>query len=221
MHILRSPDDTTCTEALFNRLTDELNTGKRVLWFVTGGSNVSVDIAVMNRLDNELTKNLTITLTDERHGDYGHPDSNWQQLLDGGFDSKQARIFPVLQLDNQSLEQTTRIYATNLDVALDEAEVVIGFYGLGNDGHIAGILPNSVAVDAQGSATGYQTEQFNRITTTFETIRRCDVAYMYAGGADKLEPLQNLAKDIALAEQPAQVLKQISEAYIYNDQTGE
>ena len=221
MHLLLSTDASDCTDAIYNRLASELDSSKNVLWFLTGGSNIAVDIEVMARLTDEQTENLTVTLTDERYVDYGHADSNWHQLLEGGFNAKQAREFPVLQADNESLEQTTAIYASNLDVALQEADVVIGFYGLGGDGHIAGILPETSAVDADGLAVGYVTDTFTRITSTFEVIRRCDVAYMYAGGAGKLEALQNLQSARSLREQPAQILKELSEAYIYNDQLGE
>ena len=35
-------------------------------------------------------------LTDERYGPVGHPDSNWSQLLQKGFDLPQAKLVPVL-----------------------------------------------------------------------------------------------------------------------------
>lgn len=221
MQLLLSPNASACTQALAKHLTAELSAGKQVLWFMTGGSNIAVDVAVLHQLDETLTTNLTVTLTDERFGDYGHADSNWRQLQTAGLHTKKARVFEVLQPDNQSLEQTTAIFNTNLEVALQEADSVIGFYGLGSDGHIAGILPQTPSVNASGLAVGYKTEQFTRITTTFDTIRRCRAAYMYAGGANKLKPLQNLQTDLALTEQPAQVLKQLPEVYIYNDQIGE
>lgn len=221
MQLLLAADSSACADALYNRLSTELEAGKQVLWFMTGGSNIAVDVAVMARLPEALTSNLTVTLTDERYGDYGHADSNWQQLLDQGVDFKQARYFGVLQQDNQSLEQTTAIYASNLDTALQEADIVIGFYGMGADGHIAGILPNTPSVDATGFATSYITETYTRITTTFQTIRRCDVAYMYAGGENKLEALTNLQDVLPIDQQPAQVLKELPEACIFNDQIGD
>ncbi len=221
MQLLLSTDSTVCGDALLAQITTELTAGKRVLWFLTGGSNISLDMYVMSRLSDAITKNLVLTLTDERFGDYGHADSNWQQLKDKGFDAKQARAFAVLQEDNQSLEQTTAIYASNLDIALSEADSVIGFYGLGTDGHIAGILPGTDAVTATGYAVGYETDAFTRITSTFQTIRRCDVAFMYAAGESKQNALRRLQTDLPLSEQPAQVLKQLPQAFIYNDHTGD
>lgn len=220
MELLLTTDSTACADALYDRLASELDAGKQVLWFMTGGSNIAVDLTIMARLNDAQTKNLTVTLTDERYGDYGHADSNWQQLTDGGLDTKQARSFAVLQPDNQSLEQTTSVYASNLAVALQEADAVIGFYGLGTDGHIAGILPDTPAVDAAGLAVGYETETFIRITSTFEAIRHCDVAYLYAAGDNKSQPLSKLQTVVPLREQPAQILREVPEAYIYNDQIG-
>jgi 6-phosphogluconolactonase/glucosamine-6-phosphate isomerase/deaminase len=221
MKFLRADDNSWCIDALVTTITTQLRLGREVLWFMTGGSNIAIDIAVLDRLDENLTEHLTVTLTDERYGDYGHQDSNWQQLLDGGMQIKKAHAFSVLQTNNPSLGDTVALYEENLQQALTKVDTVIGFYGLGSDGHIAGILPGTPAVSASGLAIGYETEQFTRITTTFQTIRRNDIAFMYASGDSKQQPLHDLASKLPLAEQPAQILKELPAAYIYNDLIGD
>jgi 6-phosphogluconolactonase/glucosamine-6-phosphate isomerase/deaminase len=66
-------------------LITELRAGKRVLWLLSGGSNIRAIVEVMDSIDDSLTPNLSLLLADERFGPVGHHDSNWQQLLDAGF----------------------------------------------------------------------------------------------------------------------------------------
>ncbi|MGH7234579.1 MAG: 6-phosphogluconolactonase, partial [Candidatus Saccharimonadales bacterium] len=194
------------------------------LWLVPGGSNIALAVAVMERLSDELTQDLTIALSDERFGPYNHPDSNWTQLKRFGFEPKKARVIETLiQGDNSDMATVVQRYNAEIDDALDNVTTAIGLFGMGIDGHIAGILPGSPATNEQDYATvtGYSATPFNRITITFPAIRRLKTAFLIAMGEDKRSQLERLiAQDVPLNIQPAQIIKQVSEAYVYNDQVG-
>ncbi|HSW37053.1 MAG TPA: 6-phosphogluconolactonase [Candidatus Saccharimonadales bacterium] len=208
------------TQALSKRLTEELKAGKKVLWLVPGGSNIPASVAIMNNLPVELTENLAILLTDERYGLPGHPDSNFKQLHDAGFNPQQATFIPAL-VENLKLQDTTQRYEELVQQAFAHAEVTIGQFGIGPDGHIAGILPRSPATNSNSLVASYEAPPFVRLTMTFEALRRLQVAYAFVFGAEKRAALDKLkAEDLTLAEQPSQILKQLPEAYIYNDQIG-
>src|SRR6185503_424745 len=87
---------TPVVEFIVERIANNLHAGKEVLWLVCGGSATAVAIAVSKQLHGKDLRLLTVSLTDERYGAPGHPDSNWQQLLDGGFDLPGASLVPVL-----------------------------------------------------------------------------------------------------------------------------
>ncbi len=206
---------------LYERLVTELKTGDKVLWLVPGGSNIPLAAAISKRLPDDLTKNMTIMLTDERYGAVWHEDSNTRQLDEAGFDAKKGTIIPVLTGD-LSLQETAEHYADALADAFIQADVIIGQFGMGADGHIAGMLPGSPAVTSDELAVGYETDTFVRVTMTAEAITHVDAAYVYAFGEAKRAALENLAsKEQELTEQPAQILKSLPEAYVYNDQIGE
>jgi 6-phosphogluconolactonase/glucosamine-6-phosphate isomerase/deaminase len=205
---------------LADRLARELAAGKRVLWLVPGGSNIPLSAAVSHRLPADLTGRLTIMLTDERYGEVGHDDSNTVQLKIAGFEPQQAQLHEVLQ-PGMSLEETVAHFAADFTQVISNTELVIGQFGMGPDGHIAGILPRSAAVKSADLAFGYDAGHFTRITLTPAAITQITVAYLFAFGREKLEALNNLAnQDLSLDEQPAQILKQITESYVYNDQIG-
>jgi len=158
-------------------------------------------------------------LIDERYGKVGHGDSNHQQLLDEGFKPDEAILLSILQ-SGLSLDETTSRYKALAGQAFEEADTVIALAGIGTDGHIAGILPNSPAsYESKKYVVGYQADTYQRLTLTFPALRRINAAYVYAYGKSKSATLEKLkSEDLTLAEQPAQILKALPEAYVYNDQ---
>ncbi len=219
MDFIRVATPSDGADALQARLIHELEAGNQLLWLVPGGSNIALSVQVMANIPEWLSSRMIIALTDERYGPVGHADSNWYQLDQAGFDAKQAVRLTVLTGD-ESLQGTAEAYAAALRNVFATSDVVIGQFGMGADGHIAGILPFSEATSDESLVAAYNTATYDRITCTFSAITHCAAAYLFAFGDNKKTALQNLQLDISLDEQPAQILKQLSEAYVYNDQIG-
>jgi 6-phosphogluconolactonase/glucosamine-6-phosphate isomerase/deaminase len=221
MQFISSSDWNEGITALTRRIDKELANGKKVLWLVSGGSNIRASVEIMSRIAADLTSNLTVGLIDERYGPAGHDDSNWHQLEQAGFEPKHAAIQPVLiDLD---AAQTALQYEQHIKQAVAESAIVIAQIGMGADGHVAGILPGSAAADEQTAwVKCYESSPHTRITLTFEALKEIDAAYVFAFGESKQLALSQLKnEDIPLTEQPAQILKQLPEVYVYTDQTGD
>ena len=85
--------------AIAVRIGDDLTQGKRVLWLVSGGSNIAAEVAVMQMLtaqSKDKLQNLAILPMDERYGPQGHKDSNTEQLRAAGFSVGVAAWVDVL-----------------------------------------------------------------------------------------------------------------------------
>lgn len=205
---------------LTERLIKALSDGKSVLWLVSGGSNINASVQIIDSISMDLRTNLSVMPADERYGYIGHPDSNWDQLLHAGFSTDNVRILPILE-KGLSLDQTIQKYNDLAKNELQNHDLVIAQLGIGADGHIAGILPSSPAVKSQDYATGYVADDFKRMTLTFKSLRLISEAYVFAFGYTKKETLEKLRDtNTAIELQPCQVLKQIKQAYLYNDQIG-
>jgi 6-phosphogluconolactonase/glucosamine-6-phosphate isomerase/deaminase len=208
-----------------NKLTAELIKSlkkyRRVLWLVPGGSNIPITCAIMDKLNKSSTRHLAIMLTDERYGLVEHPDSNLAQLHLAGFKPKLATVVPVLH-DGLDLDQTARRYGEAIEKAVDAADYIIGQFGIGPDGHTAGILPHSPAATKNMIWTvGYKTPDFTRITLTPFAISHVNTAYVFAYGEPKHEALETLKNQmLPITDQPAQIYKHIADSNIYNDQVG-
>ncbi len=207
---------------LTERLSRELGSGQRVLWLVSGGSNVEPSVQIMANISNKLSRGLGIMLADERYGPPGHIDSNWAQLIKAGFKTRNARVIEILQ-DGLDFEQTLARYNTVTDDTFKNYDLIILQMGVGRDGHVAGILPGSVAAfETKNLAAGYPDPPLKRLTLTFPAIRKVHEAYVFAFGAPKHETLALLqSQSLSPEVQPVQILKELPEAYLYSDQLDE
>lgn len=222
MQIIKSTDPNDGVNDLSARINSALSEGKKILWLISGGSNIAAAITVMKNVPGNQSDQLTISLIDERYGEPGHQDSNFQQLLIAGFDPKRANLIPVLKA-GLTLEETAEEYEKTLDNHLSRADLTIGLLGIGADCHIAGILPNSAAaIENEKYVAAYKSDPYERITTTFILLEKLDISYAFAFGENKRTALIEATEgNYSPVEKPAVILRNLKEAYLYSDQVGE
>jgi 6-phosphogluconolactonase/glucosamine-6-phosphate isomerase/deaminase len=92
---------------------------------------------------------------------------------------------------------------------------------MGADGHTAGILPHSEAVNDGEFAHGYSAGEFERITMTPIAISQLDEAVLYAEGEAKWPMIDQLESDALFTDQPAQGLKRAAKLTVFNDHKGD
>ena len=209
---------TNLGETLADRLTTALQSYARVIWLVPGGSNIPISIEAMRLISEQLTSKLVVMQTDERFVDVNSPDCNWYQLQTGGFDTKQATTYPFL-VAGEDRDQTVARYGQTVESEFARADYIIGQFGFGTDGHIAGIKPHSTASTSSSLTSGYQAEDFNRVTLTFKALNQMNEAIAFAHGSSKRPILERFAGDAPpLEEFPAGILKVVGNSTVYNDQ---
>ncbi len=220
MQFIHSTDGHEGVEALAAKLVNELMHGKHILWLICGGSNIPLAKQVMNIVRasaGEQIHNLSIGQTDERFGPVGHKDSNMQQMLEASFNFEGGEWLPILR--DLPLEATAQAYAAELMVALGKADVVVGQFGIGADGHVAGMLPHTPGIGASEYVVGYESSPFVRLTMTPPAIAHLAAAYVFAFGDAKRDAIEKLrTQELPLQEEPCQILKTIPECYFYTDQ---
>lgn len=211
---------------LFEILAEKLEDKQRVLWLLAGGSAIEVSVKVSKLLQGRPLENLTVTLTDERYGDVGHADSNWHQLELAGLQLPGANLVPVIAGEN--LETTGQLFSSKLQTLLNNTDFRIGLFGIGPDGHTAGLLPGCSAIGSNELAASYEDNGsdvpesgvkrgLSRVTITEAAIAKLDEAVVYAVGEAKWPQLKRLTDTIDIASQPAQVLKRVPRLTIFTD----
>ncbi len=226
-------------EFISSAILDKLQSGKNVLFFISGGSCIPVAVQAAKIISRQANKNLTVMLADERYGSIDHFNSNYFQLMEKGFSLPNAKLVPILT--GYDRDTTSQKFNKNLEEELKKADYKIGLFGIGADGHTAGILPDSVAAHSQDLACSYDTPVFSRITITPKMIEKLDEAVVWAQGEDKWRALKNLLaspvdelrpreKDIParnafsiadaggdILKQPTQILKKVPLLTIFTD----
>jgi len=199
----------------------ELKQHRKVLWLVSGGSAIDIQVNVMSLLSKSherYIENLTILPVDERYGPFDHKDSNAAQLGQAGFNPTPALWLDVLS-DNLSFEQTVSRYDALAKKLIEKSDYVVATLGLGTDGHTAGILPQSPAIkEDMASVVGYIWRDYKRMTISPTVFMRIDAAYVFAYGDKKQEALQRLFNNSeSVSKLPAKLLYDITNSTVYND----
>lgn len=213
MHYVHVSSPDAAIDHIIASLLGPLQSGRRVVWLLSGGSAIPLEVAAARQLPPEVTPTLTTLLIDERYDELGHEAENYTQLINAGFPLPINRV-----LTGKPIDRTTADFAATVQHALQTADVSIGVFGIGADGHTAGIKPHSPAVSATELAAHYAWDDFERITVTPLLIRSLDEAIIYAVGAEKADTLQQLFhEDAPIGDQPAQVLKAVKTSTLYTD----
>ncbi len=218
MNIVKTSSTDLAIERLANILNAAIYLHKFIAWFVSGGSAIPIAVEVQKRLKS--TDGLMILQADERFGPIDHPDSNWLKLKQAGFDPNKGTCYPVLR--GKDLNHTTADYNLAVQAALAKSNFNIALLGIGPDGHTAGIMPHSQAVVSPNYVYGYEWADFKRITVTPHVFSKLHTAVVYAMGDNKRHALEELQQDnSSVGSEPAQVLKEVEDVWLYNDQIGE
>lgn len=204
---------------LTSTLAKRLDGGKKTVWLLPGGSAIQIAADVSKNLV-ELgldLSNLMVTLTDERYVRLDGPDENWPQLEAAGLTLPGATTYRVIQGD-MSREDTTEKFGAKLKEFFDVADYRLGFFGIGPDGHTAGIKPHSFDMNTSEYAASFEGEDFERITMTPNAVSKLDEVVAYAVGEAKAETLNRLVNEtVSLADQPAQCLKSAGKFTLFTD----
>ncbi len=219
IHFYKTSSEISVGDILADKIISNLRKKISVLWLISGGSTIDIALHALSRLACHDLSLLTLSLVDERYGEVGHPGSNWSQLIDSGAKLAGIRSQPILT--GQNIQQTTTDYEDFFNKFLNTASYKLALLGMGADGHTAGILPNSPAVDNKKNVVYYQAPDFLRITLSAKGLRQLDEVILFAKGKQKQSALDKLVhKTEPINQLPVQIIKQIASWSVYNDLEG-
>ncbi len=225
-------------ETLVSRILDRLRNDVPVLLLLSGGSSAQTGAAVCRDIEaasreyagsgNRLPE-CRVSLVDERFGPAGHSDANWNSLESQAGNWHYLKPVPLLTGTSGSDEDFTMAvesfnrFLGGITQQKQREEVFIAaLFGIGEDGHTAGILPESPAavipVDSERFAAGYKSIPHTRITIAPPFFPHIDLAMVWVSGPEKQLVLESLQRSISPTVQPAQFLKLAKETVIFTDQ---
>ena len=211
-----------CDEAIERaslRLVDSVDRSVSTLLLLSGGSSLAVAQKALGSLKPAQKKFITIAQIDERYGKPGHKDSNWEGIkrVAGNLNDYSGAV-AVLK-GAGSIEEESAYYDAHLNELLKSNIIKVGLFGIGEDGHVAGILPGTedkfLKYQDGRMVVNFKGSDFPRITTTSSLMPLLDEAIVFASGKAKQSAIEKLTSRLPANEHPAQLLKETSNTRVY------
>jgi len=193
---------------------------KKPLLLLSGGSSLNAVRVMVSRLSKTQKKRLKIMQIDARYVPFGHEESNWTQIENLFGDELNLDRQYAMYEEGKKPRDLASDYSVLLESELEKADITIGVYGMGADGHIAGIKPTKIPYKFMKFLDGrlvvnYKAKDYQRITTTQELIVKLNKVIGFVCGKDKYEAVKKLNEDINMRLHPAQLLKDAKDGELH------
>ena len=190
--VYKANDHLEASSCLSNLIINEINKSKKNSFTIglSGGSTPKITYSLLKNDIQDLSKIIFWTV-DERWVPRDDEYSN-QKMLNSIFADSTAKILEV-EYSGLSAERDANKYATKLENNITNFDTVI--LGVGEDGHIASLFPDTVAVN--DSENFYVSNEVNilskwRVTATFKLLKEVDNVYLLVTGNNKKEILKSI-----------------------------
>lgn len=190
--VYKANDHLEASSCLSNLIINEINKSKKNSFTIglSGGSTPKITYSLLKNDIQDLSKIIFWTV-DERWVPRDDEYSN-QKMLNSFFADSTAKILEV-EYSGLSAERDANKYASKLENNITNFDTVI--LGVGEDGHIASLFPDTVAVS--DTENFYVSNEVNilskwRVTATFKLLKEVDNVYLLVTGNNKKEILKSI-----------------------------
>ena len=190
--VYKANDHLEASSCLSNLIINEINKSKKNSFTIglSGGSTPKITYSLLKNDIQDLSKIIFWTV-DERWVPRDDEYSN-QKMLNSIFADSTAKILEV-EYSGLSAERDANKYASKLENNITNFDTVI--LGVGEDGHIASLFPDTVAVN--DTENFYVSNEVNilskwRVTATFKLLKEVDNVFLLVTGNNKKEILKSI-----------------------------
>ncbi|MDB4814314.1 6-phosphogluconolactonase [Acidimicrobiia bacterium] len=190
--VYKANDHLEASSCLSNLIINEINKSKKNSFTIglSGGSTPKITYSLLKNDIQDLSKIIFWTV-DERWVPRDDEYSN-QKMINSFFADSTAKILEV-EYSGLSAERDANKYASKLENNITNFDTVI--LGVGEDGHIASLFPDTVAVnDTENFYVSNEVNIFSkwRVTATFKLLKEVDNVYLLVTGNNKKEILKSI-----------------------------
>lgn len=215
----------TCADAVAaagDYLTKQLFESEgNIILLLAGGSCLNAVRHAVKKLDGPVLSRIHLAQIDERVVPLDDPASNWRQIEEsvGARLNQFASTLPMVP-NVEEADDLAISYEMRLMSLLETADETIGIYGIGDDGHIAGMLsttnPGDFTQFLDGRlVVGYKAHDYTRITTTAALLTKLSEVILLTCGPNKVKTVDKINQDLAPHNHPAQLLKDASRVSLF------
>ena len=182
LEILKENNHIDCSNTLLDLISSEINDSENYSLGLSGGSTPKFFYELFAKKYKDYS-NIYLWTIDERHVDINNEKSN-QRMINSIFNSSNLNIIEYSYEEDPG--HSAKSYTTKVLSKIDKFNAAI--LGVGEDGHIASLFPDTTALNA--GEKGFVQNEVNiltrwRVTSTFELLKNVEHVYLIVTGDNK------------------------------------
>ena len=192
LEILRGNNHIDCSNTLLDLISSEINDSENYSLGLSGGSTPKLFYELFAEKYKDYS-NIYLWTVDERHVDINDEKSN-QRMINSIFCNSNLNIIEYSYEEEPG--HSAKNYTTKVLSKFDKFNAAI--LGVGEDGHIASLFPDTTALNADEK--GFVHNEVNvltrwRVTSTFELLKNVEHVYLLVTGDNKKEIIEKIGKE--------------------------
>ena len=192
LEILKENNHIDCSNKLLDLISSEINDSENYSLGLSGGSTPKFFYELFAEKYKNYS-NIYLWTVDERHVDIDDEKSN-QRMINSIFSNSNLNIIEYSYEEDPGL--SAKNYTTKVFSKIDKFNAAI--LGVGEDGHIASLFPDTTALNADEKR--FVQNEVNiltkwRVTSTFELLKNVEHVYLLVTGDNKKEIIKKIGKE--------------------------
>ncbi len=192
LEILKESNHIDCSNKLLDLISSEINDSENYSLGLSGGSTPKFFYEIFAEKYKNYS-NIYLWTVDERHVDINDENSN-QRMINSIFSNSNLNIIEYSYEEDPG--NSAKNYTTKVLSKFDKFNAAI--LGVGEDGHIASLFPDTAALNADEK--GFVHNEVNiltrwRVTSTFELLKNVEHVYLLVTGDNKKDIIEKIGKE--------------------------
>ena len=192
LEIIKEKTHEECSKLLLKLISKHINEFEKFSIGLSGGTTPELFYKLFSKKYHEYS-NITFWTVDERHVDTTEKISN-QKMINSIFNDTKLN---VIKYDyNEDPRLSAENYTTKVLEKINKFNIAV--LGVGDDGHVASLFPNTRALESDKK--GFVENEVNiltkwRITSTYQLLADVESLYLFVTGENKKEIIQKIGNE--------------------------
>ena len=192
LEIIKEKTHEECSKLLLEIISKQINESEKISIGLSGGSTPQLFYELFAKKFYKYD-NISLWTVDERHIETSEDISN-QNMINSIFNDTKLN---VIKYDyNEDPRLSAENYTTKVFEKINKFNIAV--LGVGDDGHVASLFPNTRALDSDKK--GFVENEVNiltkwRITSTYRLLADVESLYLFVTGENKKEVIQKIGNE--------------------------
>ncbi len=192
LEVIKERSHEECSKLLVELISKQISRSENISIGLSGGSTPQLFYQLFAEKFFDYS-NISLWTVDERHVDTSENISN-QNMINSIFANTKLDVIEYIY--NEDPHFSAESYTNKVLDKINKFNIAV--LGVGDDGHIASLFPNTSAVDS--NIKGFVKNEVNiltkwRITSTYQLLTDIEHLYLFVTGENKKEVIKKIGKE--------------------------